>query len=132
MFYNCPFCGNNLNMDEGGICSNCNNELVVINNKIYIKNLYESLYAMNDSINTTMEDAQTTKEEMDTNFGLPSQEDSSAGTFQCTYAFTDDFSLIEKAEYETYVATGASYGIYSGFALFNAGKLVAFSIGQNE
>ena len=51
-------------MDEGGICSNCNNELVVINNKIYIKNLYESLYAMNDSINTTMEDAQTTKEEI--------------------------------------------------------------------
>ena len=60
-------------MDEGGICSNCNNELVVINNKIYIKNLYESLYAMNDSINTTMEDAQTTKEEIEFYLNHPSR-----------------------------------------------------------
>lgn len=73
LFYICPFCGNNLNIDEDGICSNCNNELVVINNKIYIKNLYESLYAMNDSINTTMEDAQTTKEEIEFYLNHPSR-----------------------------------------------------------
>lgn len=67
----CPYCNSNVNIVNTGFCQNCNNELTVADGGIYLKELYDLVFNLSESIDDTINSIYVSRKEIENNFSNP-------------------------------------------------------------
>lgn len=68
MLGRCPYCDFNVNIIDTGYCQNCNNELIVVNDGIYLRELYDMVLDLSESIDDTINNIYVSREEIENDF----------------------------------------------------------------